>query len=110
LVHDFGARDRELRRIESHSTRAGHVQVRVDDFLEVGARQSGDYARLLPCRREIDVFDASMGVRAADDCHVQHRGQRKVVDVATPPADKAWVLTAVDASADEPGDGHERSG
>ena len=51
-------------------------------------------------RRGVDPVQLRVGVRAAQDRHVQHPGQMDVVDVVAGAADEAVVLHAPDAVTD----------
>ena len=69
----------------------------------LGHQLAGDHRDDAGCGRRaggVDRVDLRMGVRAAEDRHVQHPRQDDVVDVVALAADEPVVLLAADAVAD----------
>jgi hypothetical protein len=64
------------------------------------AGDDGDDARQRGRRRRVDRRQASVGVRAPQDLHVEHPRQADVVEVLAPALDEARVLLALDGVTD----------
>jgi hypothetical protein len=64
------------------------------------AGDDGDDTRQRSGGRGVDRRDSSVGVGASQDLHVEHPGQRDVVEVLALAPDEARVLLALDGVAD----------
>jgi len=83
--------------------RGGHE--RRDAALELRQILTGedrDHPRQSARLGTIDLQDARVGVRAADDSEVEHPGESLIIQVPSPPGDQAGVLFPLEGGANQP--------